>query len=251
MPMINPELSIVVPAKNEQQYLPQLLASLSKQDYPHMRMTKVFVADAASTDATVSEAMRFADRLNIEIIPGGLPAAGRNSGARMSSSQYILFLDADVELRDTTLIRRAVTTMGQRRLHCATVSIACSDGSMIDNLLYRCNNVIQRLSSWAKPFGTGMFLLFDRRRFEQLGGFSEGALFAEDYLLTKRVSILRFSVLRGEVFTSNRRFRKVGHWRMVSLFFKTMINTWNTEHFEKDHGYWTPPTNMDHIEGQV
>ena len=47
------------------------------------------------------------DRLAIEVIPGGLPSMGRNAGARLATSKYVLFLDADVEFPEPTLLRRS------------------------------------------------------------------------------------------------------------------------------------------------
>jgi len=73
-----------------------------------MKSTKVFLADAGSTDGTQELAMSFAGRLNIEVIPGGLPSVGRNAGARQARTPYVLFIDADMELKDTTLLRRAM-----------------------------------------------------------------------------------------------------------------------------------------------
>ena len=74
-----PNLTIVIPAKNESRLLPTLLESLCQQDYGLMKSTKVFLADAGSTDGTQELAMSFAGRLNIEVIPGGLPSVGRNA----------------------------------------------------------------------------------------------------------------------------------------------------------------------------
>ncbi|SEB65587.1 Glycosyl transferase family 2 [Terriglobus roseus] len=212
--------------------------SLVQQDYAHRAPLKVFVADAHSTDDTAEIARSFSDRLDIAVIDGGIPSVGRNRGARCSDSEFVLFLDADVELRDPTLLRRALLRMKSQRLHCMTVDITCADGNWKDRFLYRANSYMQRLSAWGMPFGTGMFLLFDRKRFVELGGFDENALFAEDFLLTKQISPLRFSVLQGEVHTSNRRFRRTGHARMVFLFFWTLLNSSNRSHFERDHGYW-------------
>jgi glycosyltransferase involved in cell wall biosynthesis len=236
---MRPELSVVIPAKNEAENLPTLLTSLSKQDYLHLAETRIIVADAASTDGTQAIVESFSDRLNVQVIEGGIPSVGRNRGARAADTEFVLFLDADVELRDTTLLRRAVQRMRSRRLHCLTVDIACKDGNWADRLLYRGNSRMQRISSWVMPFGTGMFLLFDRKRFAELDGFDEDALFAEDFLLTKQVSPLRFCVLNGEIYTSNRRFQRTGHFRMVFLFFWTIFNSRNKRHFERDHGYWT------------
>ena len=239
-----PELTIVIPAKNEAARLPALLTSLSNQDYPHLARTKVYVADAASTDATRDIALSFQNRLNVEVIDGGIPSVGRNRGAMRSDSEFVLFLDADVELRHPATLRRALLRMRSQRLHCMTVDIACADGTWADRFLYRANSAMQRLSSWLMPFGTGMFLLFERTRFHELGGFDENALFAEDFLLTKQISPLRFAVLNAEVHTSNRRFRRTGHGRMIFLFFWTMLNSKNKRHFHRDHGYWKEPAQV-------
>jgi hypothetical protein len=44
--------------------------------------------------------------------------------------------------------------------------------------------------------------------------------------------------VRGRVLTTNRRFRKIGHMRMIWMFFKTMMHTWDEEYFLEDQGYW-------------
>src|SRR5258705_11902525 len=106
------ELKIVNPAKNEVAMLPKLLESLWRQDYEGMAATRVLVADAGSTDGTVEAALGFRDRLKVEIVAGGLPSVGRNAGARLATTKYVLFLDADVELPEPTLVRRAFWGMG-------------------------------------------------------------------------------------------------------------------------------------------
>ena len=232
------ELTIVIPAKNEAEMLPKLLASLCRQDYEGMSQTRVLVADAGSADGTVELALSFQDRLKIEVVPGGLPSVGRNAGARLATTKYVLFLDADVELPEPTLLRRALWRMKRRNLHLATTNIACRHGNFFDDVLYAGNNLMQYVGSFLKPFATGMFMLFDRQRFWELGGFNERALFAEDYLLSKGVAVNRFRIVRGKVLTTNRRFKKLGHGRMVFMFFQTMMHSWDDEYFMRDRGYW-------------
>ncbi len=232
------QLTIVIPAKNESRLLPNLLESLCRQDYPLMRSTKVFVADAGSTDGTPELAISFAGRLAIEVIPGGLPSVGRNAGARRAQTPYVLFIDADMELKDSTLIRRAMHLALRRKLQCLTTNIWCNSGRLRDHALYVGNNIAQYGSMLVRPFSTGMFMLFEKAAFDRLGGFHEGALYAEDYLLSKKVPNRRFGIVRGRVHTTNRRFRNMGHARIVGLFLKTMFNTWNDNYFLRDHGYW-------------
>jgi len=234
------ELTIVIPAKNEAKLIPNLLRSLATQDYSKMSSTKVLVADANSTDGTPSIVLGFRDQLNVQVIPGGMPSVGRNRGAALADSDYVLFIDADIEMAHPSVIRRAVEIAQQKKLHCVTTNIVCRDGSLFDKALYAGNDFFQYLSRLHKPFATGMFMLFDLRKFRELGGFHEQVQFAEDYLLSQRVARNRFGIIRGGVYTTNRRFQRMGHLRVARLFLRTAFNFWNEKFFLRDHKYWEP-----------
>lgn len=232
------DLTIVIPAKNEASLIPQLLASLVRQDYSKMSSTKVLVADANSTDGTPEIALAFRKWLEISVIPGGMPSVGRNNGAAVATTDYVLFLDADIELASDSLLRDAIELAQRKQLECVTTKIVCRHGNALDRLLYSTNNFFQQLSRLHRPFSTGMFMLFERRKFQELGGFHEQAQFAEDYLLSKQVARARFGIVRGGVYTTNRRFKKMGHFRVARLFLKTALNHRNESHFLRDHKYW-------------
>ena len=203
-----------------------------------MSSTQIYLADANSCDNTPSVALSFREWLNIDVIPGGLPAVGRNAGARLATTPYVLFIDADIELADSSLVRRALELMKAKSLHCVTTNVACPCGTPWDQLLYSGNNVMQHLSRLYKPFSTGMFMMFDTARFRELGGFHEQALYAEDYLLSQKVARSRFRIVPGHVQTTNRRFQKMGHARLVRLFLSTALHTRNESYFLRDHKYW-------------
>src|SRR5437660_1527904 len=97
---------------------------------------------------------------------------------------------------------------------------AKNEAELLPRLL---DSIAQQLSRLLKPFSTGMFMLFDRKRFQELGGFHEQALYAEDYLLSKKVARRRFGIVRGKALTTNRRFRKMGHIKIMGMFFKTAL----------------------------
>src|SRR5580700_6830660 len=130
------ELTIVIPAKNEAKLIPRLLTSLTNQDYLKMSSTRVLVADANSTDGTPEIVMSFRDRLNVSVIHGGMPSVGRNQGATQADTPYVLFLDADIELADRSLIRRCMELARGKDLHCVTTNILCKGGSWVDKLFY-------------------------------------------------------------------------------------------------------------------
>ena len=232
------ELTIVIPAKNEAKLIGNLLTSLTLQDYERMPNTKVYLADANSNDGTPDIARSYSEFLDIEVIPGGLPGVGRNNGARLAKTPYVLFLDADIEIPDTTLIRRSVELMQRKQMHCLTTNIACPEGDAWDRWLYAGNNLMQRMSSLYRPFSTGMYMMFDIAEFTRLGGFHEQALYAEDYLLSQKVARNRFDIVPGHVVTTNRRFKKMGHFSLVGLFLNTALHTHRESFFLRDHKYW-------------
>ena len=212
------------------------------QDYQEISNTKVFLADANSTDGTPAIARSYSECLDLEVIAGGMPSVGRNAGARLAKTPYVLFIDADIELADYTLVRRAVEMMKRKHLHCVTTNIACASGTSWDQILYSGNNCMQHLSRLYKPFSTGMFMLFDLATFNSLGGFHEQALYAEDYLLSQKVAPSRFGIVSGCVQTTNRRFTKMGHFKLVRLFLNTALHSRSESFFLKDHKYWHSET---------
>src|SRR5262245_58389053 len=92
-----PTLSVVVTCKNSASTLAGTLESIAAQEYPGW--WEVLVVDNASTDATMSIARGFQDRLphlRVLGVPNpGYQAAGLNHGIAMSTGDAIVFLDSD------------------------------------------------------------------------------------------------------------------------------------------------------------
>ena len=84
-------LSIIIPTYNEEEYLPVLLDSIKKQNFEDY---EVIIADANSTDKT----REIASEYGCIITEGGMPAVGRNNGAKIAKGEYLLFLDSDLKL---------------------------------------------------------------------------------------------------------------------------------------------------------
>lgn len=78
-------LSIIIPTLNEEKYLPLLLEAIRKQDFDGDLET--IIADAGSEDQTLEIAKTFGCR----VAPGGLPAKGRNEGAKIAQGDTFLF----------------------------------------------------------------------------------------------------------------------------------------------------------------
>ena len=83
-------------------------------------------------------------------------------------------------------------------------------------------------------------MMVDRGRFEELGGFDEEALYAEDYQFTRQIERSRFRVIRGGIYTTNRRFLKMGHATIVRFFLKTALHSSKPAYFRSKlhQAYW-------------
>ncbi len=219
---MNPELTIVIPTKNEEKLIGTLLSSLLEQDYPPIRTTKIYVADI-STDRTKEIAESFADRLNIKVIEGGPVAVARNNGAAQAKSEFVLFLDGDMDLGKKNVIKNAVAIAQKKQLDCVGAYVQCKNGNILDGFLYGVSNGIQFLSKFISPFATGMFMLFRKSAFDALGGFDTKTLFGEDYILSSKVPPKKFD-MKGCVLTTNRRFKKIGYWNMIRMMFLNVIH---------------------------
>ena len=84
-----PSLSVIIPTLNEGMYLPGLLDALNAQTSPP---AEIIVADASSRDDTVE----LARARSAQVVRGGMPAVGRNAGARAATGALFQFFDADV-----------------------------------------------------------------------------------------------------------------------------------------------------------
>jgi glycosyltransferase involved in cell wall biosynthesis len=98
-------LSVIVPARNAAQILPQTLGALVANDLAREEW-ELIVVDDASTDATAATARAYADVVVEVPSPRALgPAYARNRGCDVARGEILVFVDADVRLHSDTLRR--------------------------------------------------------------------------------------------------------------------------------------------------
>jgi peptidoglycan/xylan/chitin deacetylase (PgdA/CDA1 family)/GT2 family glycosyltransferase len=88
-----PFVSVVIPAYNEEDYLPLCLESIRKQDYAGEY--EVIVVDNASTDNTAKIALDWGAKVVYESKRS--PACARQRGAEVATGEIIAFIDADTQ----------------------------------------------------------------------------------------------------------------------------------------------------------
>ena len=95
MPKTKPFFSIIIPALNEEKYLPHLLEDLANQTFTDF---EVIVVDGNSDDQTVTKAKAFKAKLpslTILTSPKRHVCVQRNLGAKSAKADILIFSDAD------------------------------------------------------------------------------------------------------------------------------------------------------------
>jgi len=200
------KVSIIIPALNEEKTLPELLDSIKTQDFDDY---EVIIADAHSTDKTREIALSYGCR----IIDGGLPAAGRNAGAKAANGDFLFFLDADVIL-PPGFIRNVYDEMQDRYIDLATCEIRPLSDYRLDKIIHRLINLIILMNLWVDPKAFGFCIFVTKRLFFRAGGFDETIYVAEDNDFVKRASVYRTLRYLNSVYimASIRRFEKEGRF---------------------------------------
>lgn len=205
-----PTISVVIPTKNESQYLPRLFTALQAQT---MQPDEIVVADAGSTDDTREIAKQFGAR----VVTGGSAAVGRNNGAASTIAEYIIFFDADAIINDEQFIEKAITEFTRRNLDLATADVFI-EGGWSDRASIALYNRYVRFWGGRHPHPIGTFMMVRRAMHDAVGGFDATVTFAEDhdYGLRVRDNGGKFDVLDSvQVGITTRRQEKIGRLRFL------------------------------------
>jgi len=221
------KITIVVPCKNEQDYIHHLLDSLRNQNIGD---TRIIIADA-STDNTREVIEANKGHLNVEVIDGGPVSIAKNNGARLVTTPYILFIDSDVRFFSDKVIHDTVNELEKNNLDLIGLYLKCYDDDFRAKIGFMLFNVINRIMQHWVPFAVGAYMLTRRSRFEELGGFAEKYGTSEDFFLSKMYDVKKFKLVKHYLGQDSRRFQKMGYFGMAWYLIK---NFWNRNNYK----YW-------------
>ena len=234
---ISDKITIVVPCKNEENYIHHLLNALREQNIGD---TRIIIADC-STDNTRQVIKDNSFGLNVEIIDGGPVSLAKNNGAHLVTTTYILFIDADVRFFKDNVIQDAVNEIESNDLDLVGLNIKSYDNDIRASIGFTIFNVINHILKYFSPFAIGAFMLTRRDKFEELGGFPEKTVTSEDYFLSRMYSPKKFKIVNHHFGQDSRRFKKMGYFGMAAYLIKNFINRNNKQYWDRldSSKYWS------------
>lgn len=231
------KITLVIPCKNEENYIVHLLDDLKKQK--NIDGVKIYIADA-STDSTREVIAKNSGSLNVTVVDGGPVSFAKNNGARYVNTPYILFIDADVRFFSNSVIKDTLDLMEQKNLDLLGLKIKCYDNSIRTSIGFILFNIINKIMSRWIPFAVGAYMLTRTDKFRELGGFPEKYSTSEDFFLSKMYDAKKFIIASYHFGQDSRRFKKMGYFGMSWYLIKNFIHRNNKEHWEKIDAkkYW-------------
>ncbi|HEY6467175.1 MAG TPA: glycosyltransferase [Candidatus Acidoferrales bacterium] len=226
-------ISVIIPAFNEESYLPQTLARLQDTISACARSVEVLLVDNESTDRTAEIARSFGATVVLERVHN--IGRVRNTGAKVSRGDVLVFIDADTVV-PPHFLSRVADTMARS---------ACLGGSA--GLVHRPASKLLRayLEVW-RCLGTtlgmaqGAAQFCQRSAFSALNGYDESQFMGEDVDFYWRLK--KFSKKMGgylvflkdvKVVPSPRRFDNSPIWRtlvwtnpLFVAFFRKTRSAW-------------------------
>ena len=237
------KFSVIIPAHNEEKYLPRLLDSIevARSNYSGGRdQIEVIVADNLSTDRTAEVAAAHGAR--VVTVAKRRIAAARNGGGHAARGEIVCFIDADSALHPQTFT--AIDhTMSTGRFVGGATGIRLERKSLGLLAAYcGCMTLVVLV-------GIDTGVVFCRREdFEAVGGYDETRLYAEDVIFP--LALRRLGRAKGQRLTRlprikalgcTRKFDQFGDWHYFWMFghvLKSLLTgNWNDERLAERYWY--------------
>ena len=228
-----PVVSVVITTKNEEKHITDCLQSIKKQTYPVDKI-EIIVVDNHSIDKTKIFAKKYTEKI-YDCSPER--SAQRNFGAKKSTGQYFLYLDADMIL-SPGIIAEAIETMSKDE---KIVGLYIPEIIMGDSYW-------SKVRRFERSFYDGTVI--DAVRFIRLkdflsvGGFDETMSGPEDWDLDKKIRQRgKTDLIQSPLYHNESEFNLHKYLQKKSYYAKSFnkyIKKWgkNDPDIKKQFGFW-------------
>jgi len=230
--------SVIIPAYNEENYLPRTLDALQAAMAAIDRPGEIIVVDNNSTDATAEIARSRGAMVVFEKI--NQISRARNTGARHAAGRQLVFVDADTVV-SKKLLKKALVNLRQKNC-CGGGATVAADKPL--KPFYRSALKLWNHISVRFHIAAGSFVYCRRDGFEAVGGFSEDVYVGEEIWFS--IHYRRWGKSRGQEFviiddapvvTSTRKLDWFSKSRTTSLLLPMLLFPLICRH-RSLCGYW-------------
>ncbi len=204
-------ISIVIPALNEEKFLPVLLDSIKNQTYKDY---EVIISDTKLSKKTKTIAKKY----NCKLVKGCKPPKARNNGAKVAKGD-LLFLDADVVMKDKRFLDIFMKKIEEKNLDIACPKILPDSNKLSHKIYYIIKNWGNYLVIPFMPHVSGQCLFIKKKLFNKIKGYDETLLLAEEHDLAQRAvkagAKYKF-FMNLSVYNSPRRNVKEGSFKLLT-----------------------------------
>jgi glycosyltransferase involved in cell wall biosynthesis len=230
------KVSVIIPAYNEEQCLPETLYRITKALSVAACPSEIIVVDNDSQDGTKQVAEAFGAKVILEKEHN--ISRVRNTGAENSTGELLIFVDADT-LVPATLVQQITIKMEDGKCFGGAVAVEYED--------FERKWMKSYISGW-KFWGTvfnmkqGAAQFCRRFVFEELEGYDQTIFMGEDVEFYWRLSkyarrnkVYLHFIEHPKVITSARRFDRMSLWKTLLLTHPIFIRlTWRMKSFWSD-----------------
>ena len=172
-------VTVIIPTFAAEKHIGRCLSSIKNQTY---KKVEIIVVDQSSPDRTQEIAKKFADKIITREKPEfySPPALSRNMGEKQSKGEFLLNIDADMEL-PPTLIEDCVNTMKKDNY----VALILHENDIALNFWSECR-ALEKRCMFKDPFMEAA-RFSSHKAFQKVGGYDSSLGSGEDWDLNARL----------------------------------------------------------------
>ncbi len=227
--MSQPQISVIIPAFNEEDYIRSTLHSLQNQTYQNFET--IVVANGCTDTTTEIIRKRETNKLKLLTLPNPNVSIARNAGAQAAQGNILLFLDADTTLAPDALHKISTTSLPhiEKNNHIyGTTKTAGDNPELKFKPLLKLKNFY--LKTGIHKGSSGAFYC-SKELFHKHNGYKEELKTAEHHDLIQRIKQdARYIFTNTTATTSLRRYRKWGVTKIAGFWLARYIKNSKTDH---------------------
>lgn len=218
-----PLVSVIVPTYNSAEFIGACLESIVGQSYKHVEL---IVVDNNSTDDTKSIAKKYTDKVYNK---GPERSAQRNYGVKKSKGEYVVIVDSDMEL--TKDVVKACVAKAQDSKN--TKGIIIPEESFGEGFWAQCKKLERSFYVGVDWMEAARF--YDKKIYQEFGGFDEDMVSGEDWDLSQRVGNSGRIERIDNYILHNEGGLKLGKTLRKKFYYGTKIDKYRAKHIDSKY----------------